>query len=190
LNYSDAIGIQPEILDTHIWQLSPTGQFSTMSAYMAMFQGAIPFQPANRVWRTWAPSKCKFFIWQVEHNRCWIADKLARRGLDHPKQCPLCGQHLEIINHLLIVCVFTRQLWASLLQPVGMLQLLPQQADEVFEDGWCASSSHVQEQHRKGFNSMVLGARVIWKHRNSCVFNKAMPSVPTTLLVTREEALL
>jgi hypothetical protein len=55
---------------------------------------------------------------------------------------------------------------------------------------WCASS-RVQEQLRKGFNSLViLGAWVIWKLRNSCVFNGAVPSVPAALLVAREEALL
>jgi hypothetical protein len=44
---------------------------------------------------------------------------------------------------------------------------------------------------RKGFNSLVvLGAWVIWKHRNSCVFNGVPPSVPSILLMAREEALL
>jgi hypothetical protein len=44
---------------------------------------------------------------------------------------------------------------------------------------------------RKGFNSLVvLGAWVIWKHRNLCVFNDSAPSVPTALQMAREEALL
>jgi hypothetical protein len=74
---------------------------------------------------------------------------------------------------------------------MGMLQLVPQSMDEVFEDWWCASSSNVQEQLRKGFNTLVmLGVWVIWKHMNSCVFNGAAPSVPATLLVAKEAALL
>jgi hypothetical protein len=78
-----------------------------------------------------------------------------------------------------------------LLQPVGLLQLAPQPMGGVFQDWWCASSSHVQEQLRKGFNSLVmLGVWVIWKQRNSCVFNGATPSVPAALLVARDEALL
>ena len=28
--------------------------------------------------KTWAPGKCKFFMWLVAHNRCWTADCLAR----------------------------------------------------------------------------------------------------------------
>jgi hypothetical protein len=97
--------LQPGVPDVHLWRLSASGQFSTKSAYAAMFQGATSFDPMERVWRTWAPNKCRFFIWLVEHNRCWTADKLAKRGTDHPEQCPLCEQQDETINHLLTSCV-------------------------------------------------------------------------------------
>jgi hypothetical protein len=58
----DQVVLQPDIPDEQTWRLSPTGQFSTKSAYVAMFQGAIPFEPTERVWKTWAPSKCKFLF--------------------------------------------------------------------------------------------------------------------------------
>jgi hypothetical protein len=93
-----------------------------------MFQGAIHFEPAERVWRTWTTSKCRFFIWLVEHNMCWTSDKLAKRGtgMDHPEQCPLCDQQAETINHLLVSCIFARQVWTDLFQPVGLLEFVPQ----------------------------------------------------------------
>jgi hypothetical protein len=55
-----------------------------------------------------------------------------------------------------------------------------------------ASSLRVQEeQQRKGFNSLaVLGAWIIWKHRNRCVFDGLAPCVSAALLAVREEALL
>jgi hypothetical protein len=59
----DQVVLLPEIPDEHTWRLSPIGQFSTKSDYMAMYQGVILFELAERVWRTWAPSKYKFFIW-------------------------------------------------------------------------------------------------------------------------------
>jgi hypothetical protein len=37
---------------------------------------------------------------------------------------------------------------------------------------------------------LVLGVWIIWTHRNSCVFNGAVPSVSTALQVAREEALM
>ena len=27
-----------------------------------------------------------FFLWLVAHDRCWTADRLARRGLPHPER--------------------------------------------------------------------------------------------------------
>jgi hypothetical protein len=107
----EQVVLQPEVPDMHIWRLSPTGKFSSKSAYMAMFQGSISFQLAERISKPWAPNKCKFFIWLVEHDRCWTADRLARRGLDCLEQCPLCDQQPETINHLLASCVFARQFW-------------------------------------------------------------------------------
>jgi hypothetical protein len=52
-------------------------------------------------------------IWLVFHNRCWTADRLAKRGLPHPDAYPLCDRDDEDIHHLLVGCVFARQVWAS-----------------------------------------------------------------------------
>jgi hypothetical protein len=187
----DQIELRPGVPDVHLWRLAASGQFSTKSAYTAMFQGATSFEPVERVWRTWAPNKCRFFIWLVQHNQCWTSNKLAQRGMDHPEHCPLCDQQDETINHLLASCVFARQVWAGLLQLAGLMELIAQPHDEVFEDWWRNASMRVPGQLRKGFNSLVvLGAWVIWKHRNSCVFNGDSPSVPTVLQMAREEALL
>jgi hypothetical protein len=91
--------LQPGTTDTHIWRLSSSGTYSTRSTYKALFQGAIDFELDERVWKSWAPGKCNFFVWLVEHNRCWTSDRLARRDMDHMERCP-CDQHDEMINHL------------------------------------------------------------------------------------------
>ena len=40
----------------------------------------------------------------------------------------------------------------------------------------------------KGLNSLVvLGALVLWTHRNSCVFDEAAPNIARALSVTSEE---
>jgi hypothetical protein len=81
--------LQPEVEDKHIWRLSSNGQYSAKSAYEGFFLGSI-FGPWERIWKSWAPPKCCFFVWRVAHNNCWMADRLARRGLPHPEFCPLC----------------------------------------------------------------------------------------------------
>jgi hypothetical protein len=146
----DEVVLHQGMPDTHIWRLSASGQYSTNSAYKALFQGATLFDPANRVWKIWAPNKCRIFMWLVEHNRCWTANKLARRGMEHPDHCLLCDQHPETINHLLLSCVFIRQIWFELLQEVGLQQLTPLPSQDSFEDWWHQSSMQDQGQAREG----------------------------------------
>jgi len=175
--------------DKHIWRLSSSGVYTAKSAYDALFEGAISFAPYERIWKSWAPPKCRFFMWLAAHNRCWTADRLARRGLTHPDRCLLCDQEEENIQHLLIGCVFARQFWFELLQIVGLAALAPQPEVPSFDDWWDKAASTVDGDTRKGLNSLIiLGAWTIWKLRNDCVFNGAAPSIPVALARAREEA--
>ena len=58
----------PEVEDVHKWKLDISGQFSTKSAYEALFLGAVQFEPSTLIWKNWGPRKCKFFLWLVAHN--------------------------------------------------------------------------------------------------------------------------
>uniref|UniRef100_A0A0A9C8D1 Reverse transcriptase zinc-binding domain-containing protein n=1 Tax=Arundo donax TaxID=35708 RepID=A0A0A9C8D1_ARUDO len=64
-------------------------------------------------------------MWLACHNRCWTANRLARRGLPHPDHCPLCDQADESITHLLVNCVVARQIWFQLFQTLGLQHLAP-----------------------------------------------------------------
>jgi hypothetical protein len=66
------------------------------------------------------PPRCKFFIWLASLNRCWTADRLSRRGLEHPVRCPLCDQQEETIQHILVACVFAGDTWWQTLYKVGL----------------------------------------------------------------------
>jgi hypothetical protein len=72
-----------------------------------------------------------------------------------------------------------------------MLALTPQPHDELLEDWWHVASLRVPGQLKKGFDSLVvLGAWVIWRHRNSYMFNGVAPSVSAVLEMAKEEPLL
>lgn len=101
--------------DSHVFRLSPNGKYSAKAVYKGFFVGSVSFEPYKRIWCAWAPPKCKFFMWLVAHNRCWTADRLARRGLPHHERCVLCDQGEENINHLLLSCVFARDFWFKIL---------------------------------------------------------------------------
>ena len=56
------VSLQLNEEDTHVWQFSASGQYTSKSAYEALFIGATSFGPWERIWKSWAPSKCKFFF--------------------------------------------------------------------------------------------------------------------------------
>ena len=175
-NLVDGVVLQPDIADQHIWRLSAHGTYCSKSAYDALFVGSIPFGPWRRVWKTWAPLRCKFFVWLAIKNRVWTADRLAKRGLPHPVACPLCDQAEETIQHILVSCVFARQIWTSMLHNLGLLAIVPQHGCTRFSNWWCQSIKKVEKSLRKGLNSLIiLVAWEIWKHRNACVFEGVVP---------------
>ncbi|KAL6626269.1 hypothetical protein ACP70R_029995 [Stipagrostis hirtigluma subsp. patula] len=174
--------------DRHIWRLESSGQYTARSAYRAFFYGAITFEPWRRIWKTWAPAKCKIFLWLVVRNRCWTADRLAKRGLPHPNRCLLCDQEDENIQHLLTTCVFARDFWFHVLAPFGFQRCVPSQSEASFAEWWRRSRKRIPKDKRKGFNTLiVMGAWLLWKHRNACVFDGARPCLSVLLRAFREE---
>jgi hypothetical protein len=66
--------LQPRVEDAHVWRLSTAGKYSAKSTYEAFFIGSTTFRPWEHIWKTWAPGKCRFFMWLAAHNKCWTAD--------------------------------------------------------------------------------------------------------------------
>jgi hypothetical protein len=178
----NGIVLQQDIPDHYNWKLTKSGIYSSKSAYAAFFEGSIKIGSWRRIWKSWAPLRCKFFIWLVLHNKCWTADRLAKRYLPHPETCPFCDQDAETIHHLLVGCVFSRQIWAHVLQQLGLIHLAPETAGSRFFGWWRRSSLAVPKEARKGLNSLIiLVAWEIWKHRNACVFDHVRPNTQEVL---------
>jgi hypothetical protein len=112
--------------DTHFWRFTANKQYSAKAKYEGLFWGSIEFEHYERVWKTWALAKYRYFLWLVTQRKCWTVDRLARHGLDHPEKCLLCDQEEETMDHLLSSCVFSRQFWFKFLQKVTLHDLTPQ----------------------------------------------------------------
>jgi hypothetical protein len=108
--------------------------------------------------------------------------------LEHPDKCPLCDQEEETVQHLLVSCVFAREVWARLLSIVGLQHISPNHDDKIFQEWWRVAEGRVPAAVKEGFNSLVaLGAWRIWKHRNNCVFHRTSPSVSGVLQEIKDE---
>lgn len=67
----EGIVLHPNVPDHFSWKFSSSGQYSRKSAYNMMFIGSIKFLAWRRIWKTWDPANCKFFIWLAINNQCW-----------------------------------------------------------------------------------------------------------------------
>lgn len=119
-----------------------------------------------------------------------LLDRLARRGLQHPARCPLCDQAPETMQHLLLACPFSRQVWFEILSWLRM-QCRPPDGEATLNEWWTAAQQATPKPLRKGLASTTLLVPwMIWKHRNDCVFDRAQPSVRSLALKIKEEAAL
>lgn len=121
--------------DTFRWRWCTSGSYTTSSAYTAFFHGCESMAAASEIWSSRAPGKCQFFMWLAVRGRCWTADRLARHGMPHPARCPLSDQGTETIDHLLLGCVFARQVWNVVLSDWERLDWLPL-VDASLADWW------------------------------------------------------
>lgn len=106
------------------------------SAYRAYFNGVVTFETWRHLWKTWAPQKRMFFLWLAVKNRCWTTVRLARRGLDHSEQCPLCDQEEENVQQLLSICVVARQIWFHVFDSVNLINAAPRLVERSFAERW------------------------------------------------------
>jgi hypothetical protein len=67
---SDVV-LQQGIEDKHVSSIASDGIYSAKSAYESLFVGSTSFVQYRRVWKTWAPPKCRFFLWLAAQKRCW-----------------------------------------------------------------------------------------------------------------------
>ena len=83
--------------------------FSKISLY-GLLQWGYLFRALGAYMEILSSKEMFFFPWLAAHNRCWTSDRIAHRGLPHPKQCPLCDQEYEIIQHSLTNCLLQTSL--------------------------------------------------------------------------------
>jgi hypothetical protein len=173
--------------DLHQWKFESSGIFSSRSTYRAFFVGAVQFEPWKRLWKAWAPNKCKTFVWLAIRNRCWTADRLQKKGDFHILIIVLSAtKKMKPPNICSLRASSPGNFWFNILQPLNLTNLVLSHRTISFAEWWRKSSRKVQKQHRKGFNSLViLSAWILWKHGNSCVFHGSTLSIQIALQLSK-----
>ncbi|TVU14229.1 hypothetical protein EJB05_37684, partial [Eragrostis curvula] len=150
--------------DKHVWTRSASS--STKLAYETSLLGGVKFELHKRLWKSWAPLKCKIFLWLAILNRCWTADRLERHGLQHADYGRDGAQH-----------------------KVGLQRLASRQDDTVFNEWWRQAAKRFGHEQRKEFNTyVILIAWQLWKHHNRCVFAGIQPQADAALHEINDES--
>jgi hypothetical protein len=102
-----------------------------------------------------------------------------RSGLQDSVACALCSPGTETIDHLLLGCVFAREVCYKVLMHCGW-QHLASVVDEHLVLWWLRSRKFVVKARRKAFDSfVVLIVWSIWLERNAMVFRSVSSSTAT-----------
>jgi mannosylglycoprotein endo-beta-mannosidase len=179
--------------DHIIWKGSATGDYTPRSTYEMLCKGSTSWSMSSPVWKSFAPVKCKIFIWLALKYRLWTSDRRARHGLqEHTDPCYTCLQEEDTVDHILTQCPYTRQVWFEVLRSAG-LNIQEPDLEANLERWWTEARKRVRKLDRKRFDSMIIiTAWTLWKQRNSRVFGNVWEQKnPTQILeAIKEEFLL
>lgn len=161
--------------DSIIWRWASDQEYSAASAYGAMFIGSsVPFG-ATLIWRSRAPSRVILFFWLALHRRCWTAERRKRHGLQINDSCIMCLQASETLDHIVLGCVFSREVWNRLLFRLGLVALA---ANDASTSSFGGAGLGKDRACRKGFDSLVMASCwMLWKERNARTFRNEVSCV-------------
>jgi hypothetical protein len=130
----------------------------------------------KELWKTRAPNNFCFFVWLVMLDRCWTAECLHRHGIRSTVDCILCCQHMETIDHLVMQCAFTHEVWFKSLRCYSWQHLAPS-PNRSFALWWTSVRKRVPHARRRAFDSFAIAvAWGIWTHPNDRTFRSSTQS--------------
>lgn len=177
--------------DQITWTRTTSGIYTAKSAYDFQLEGTSNSACAAAIWKPWAPSKCKFFLWLLLQNRIWTADRLLQRGWPNEYFCPLCIRNLETVNHLLIECPFSQNLWTKVSSWIASPDLNPSNWTATDIEPWFLALTPATSSTAAGTRTLItLVIWTIWRERNSRIFRDQFTLADRLFIALREEAKL
>ncbi|KAL9226247.1 hypothetical protein vseg_002079 [Gypsophila vaccaria] len=112
---------------------------------------------AKVIWNNWVSPKHQFVGWLFAHEALRTNDRLLQVGAQVEDNCYLCGQTTESIEHLFLVCMYSRKVRTAVQNRLGMS--IPH--GDILN--WCLESQ--QRLDARAMTSMSLVYN-IWIQRN------------------------
>jgi len=131
--------------DRIAWAHTPSGMFSTSSAYKLIVSGASTSTSTASssnldnqrkfwkvLWQLRVPNKIKLFVWRACNDALPTVENLHQKHIAPSDRCNLCQEQFEEVVHALWLCKDISRVWLSLewfhqavlAQPVSFHELL------------------------------------------------------------------
>jgi hypothetical protein len=159
--------LRQEQEDRITWTLTPHGEYTAASAYIAQFNGCVAAPDVAIIWKTWAPQVQTFRLVDISEQSVdfW---QTSAQGVGPLPVLPPFRQTMETAHHLLASCRYTHRVRDLVAKWAGLTELL--RHTELRPTTWPASRSprwwwknlsNLPEVPRKGARSLIL--LVIWE---------------------------
>ena len=107
--------------NTLIWENDGMEKYGVKFYYISLRADNNFLFLAKEVWGSGAPLKTHIFAWEIVWGKILIVDMLMKRGWPLVNRCILCKDCEELVDHILIHCDRTSQLWTLLLTTFGLV---------------------------------------------------------------------
>jgi hypothetical protein len=100
-----------------------------------------------------------------------MVERRRRHGLQDDDDCAFCSQLAESIDHLLVGCPFSREVWFKCFRRIGWHGMAPTARVDGFALWWLRTRKRLRRDHWKCFDSIVvLVAWKLWLQRKARIF--------------------
>ncbi|KAF8688277.1 hypothetical protein HU200_042330 [Digitaria exilis] len=115
--------------------------------------------------------KHRFFAWLLVQCKILTADKLLKRNWPCNPMCPLCDQEPESAEHLILNCVYAKEVWIRMSQETGGLLQVPLHGLSM-EEWWNSNlQGREKKQQIRRASLMIYTAWNLWRERNWRIFD-------------------
>ena len=84
--------------------------------------------------------------------------------------------------------MLAQDFWYRILSALGLQDRVPSSHEISFGDWWRKAIKNLPKEKKKGLNTVIiLGAWILWKHRNACVFDGAPPRISSLMQAFKDE---
>ena len=102
------------------WMDFNDGLFSVKSLFRALHPVSLVSFLSKIIWNSCVQPKLSFFAWKASWGQVLTFDRLQKRGWALANRCFLCQMFEKTIDHLLLHCEKTREVWMLLLSLFGV----------------------------------------------------------------------